>query len=252
MRQVKPNVWMMATLLLTMLVRPAAPASGQTGAACLDVALVLAVDSSASVSAGEFRLQTQGIATAFRDPAVLHAISQAGRVAAAVVFWGAAQQPKPQTAWMLVDGAAAAETFARTVEAMHRRVTGDTGLGAGLMASLAKLGTLEQCSLRKIINVSGDGEETRATRGTRRTVTPPAARDLAEAIEVEVNALAISAGNKGLPAYFEANVITGPDAFVMEAADFADFGKALRVKLIREISPRVVSGLVRPLAGRTP
>ena len=53
--------------------------------ACLDVALVLAVDSSASVSGDEFALQQNGIASAFRDPAVLDAIAKAGRVAGELV-----------------------------------------------------------------------------------------------------------------------------------------------------------------------
>lgn len=246
MGQCNRKVWQAAMLLLAALVPLSPSARAQAGPSCLDVALVLAVDSSASISAGEFRLQQQGIARAFRDPSVLHAISQAGSVAVSVVYWGSAQQPKPQTGWMLISGPAAAESFAQVVETMPRQVSGDTGLGAGLMAAIAKFGALEQCSLRRIVNVSGDGEETRATRGTRRAALPPAARDLAEAMQVEINALAIVAGSRNLPAYYEANVITGPDAFVMEAADFAAFADALQRKLVREISPRVVSGLSVP------
>lgn len=228
------------------------PAQATLSFPCLDVALVLAIDSSASVSAGEFILQRNGIAAAFRDPAVLHAIAQAGSVAVSVVFWASEQQPKPQTGWMRIDGPAAAERFAHVVDTMPRQVTGDTGLGAGLMASLAKFSALEQCSTRKIVNVSGDGEETRATRGTRRGTTPLAARDLAESMQVEINALVIADSSQGLPAYFSANVITGPDAFVMEAAGFAAFGEALRRKLIREISPGVVSDLAQPTVARMP
>lgn len=227
--------------------RPALAASP-----CMDVALVLAVDSSSSVSAHEYDLQRNGIAAAFRDAGVLNAISQAGTVAVAVVFWGAEHAPKPQSGWMRIDGPDAAERFARAVEATPRQVTGDTGLGAGLMASLAKLGTLEQCSLRKIVNVSGDGEETRAIRGKRRETSPPMARDMAESQRVEINALAIANAEHGLAAYYEANVITGPDAFVMVAEDYHAFAEALRLKLIREISPRVVSGLDRPSVQRMP
>ena len=69
---------------------------------------------------------------------------------------------------------------------------------------------------------------------------------------MEINALAIVADSRNLPTYFEVNVITGPDAFVMEAADFADFADALQRKLAREISPRVVSGLSGPFVRRIP
>lgn len=235
-----------------LLANPAGLPPATAATPCIDVALVLAVDTSASVSATEYGLQRDGIAAAFRDQGVLQAISQAGKVAVAVVFWGAERSPKPQSAWVLIDGADAAERFSRAVEATPRQVTGDTGLGAGLMASLVKFGTLEQCSLRKIVNVSGDGEETRAIRGKTRDMSPPLVRDMAQSLEVEINALAIANVEHGLPDYYEANVITGPDAFVMVAEDYDDFAEALRRKLIREISPRVVSGLDRPSAQRMP
>ena len=224
----------------------------QSATSCIDVALVLAVDSSASVSPGEYLLQQQGIAAAFRDKGVLEAIHQAGQVAVSVVFWGSEGLPKPQSRWMLIDSREAAEQFARTVESMPRQVTGDTGLGAGLLTSLSKLKSLDVCSVRKIINVSGDGEETRAVRGKRRFAPPPQVRDIAESMRVEINALAISNEQQDLAAYYSANVITGPDAFVMRVGDYAGFAQALQRKLIREISPRVVSSLAVTPAIRKP
>lgn len=249
---------LMATLLLALsfLLAPAAvshmTARADAAGSCIDVALVLAVDSSASVSPGEYRLQQQGIATAFRTPAVLDAISQAGQVAVSVVFFGSEGLPKPQSGWIMIDSPQAADAFARTVENMPREVTGDTGLGAGLLSSVAKLETLDVCSVRKIINVSGDGEETRALRGKRRSAPPPQVRDLAERMRVEINALAISNEQPDLAQYYTSNVITGPDAFVMEVRDYADYGQALQRKLIREISPRVVSELALAPATHTP
>jgi hypothetical protein len=40
----------------------------------------------------------------------------------------------------------------------------------------------------------------------------------------------------GLDKYYEENVIGGPGAFMIAAANFDDFGRAVRSKLIREIS----------------
>ena len=62
----------------------------------------------------------------------------------------------------------------------------------------------------------------------------------------QVNALAIESDEPGLSDYFEANVITGPGAFVMRAQGYRDFAAALRRKLIREISPREMSQLAAP------
>jgi hypothetical protein len=159
------------------------------------------------------------------------------------MFWGSEIMPKPQSGWVLVADGQDAEHFARIVESMPRQVTGDTGLGSGLMASLAKLDALEVCSIRRVVNLSGDGAETRALRGGHRAALPVEARDLADARQVEINALAISNQEPKLAEYYSENVITGPDAFVMVATDYRAFAEAMRQKLIREISPRVVSVL---------
>jgi hypothetical protein len=46
----------------------------------------------------------------------------------------------------------------------------------------------------------------------------------------------------GLTAYYENNVIGGPDAFVVEAQSFAAFGQSLISKLIKEIAGTVGRG----------
>lgn len=219
---------------------PAAGARAQASS-CIDVALVFAVDSSASVSRKEFALQQQGIAAALRDPAVLTAIEDAGKVAVSILFWGSEGLPKPQSGWAVLNGREDAERFARTVESMPRLVTGDTGLGAGLMSAIEKLDTLGTCAVRKVINVSGDGEETRLYRQQRKSLPPPLVRKLAEKQHVEINALAIANEESELALYFTENVITGPDAFVMEVRDYGTFAEAMKKKLIREIGPRAVS-----------
>jgi hypothetical protein len=42
----------------------------------------------------------------------------------------------------------------------------------------------------------------------------------------------------GLDKYYEENVTGGPGSFVISAVNFEDFGRAVRTKLIREISGR--------------
>ena len=99
-----------------------------------------------------------------------------------------------------------------------------------------------------------NGEDTRVVRGKRRAAPAPQARDLAQKLDVEINALAISNEQPDLAQYYTHNVITGPDAFVMDVRDYAGFSEALRRKLIREITPRVVAQLSSPAAplARTP
>jgi hypothetical protein len=208
---------------------------------CVDVALVLSLDASASVSAAEFALQQQGIAAAFREPEVQDAIAMAGRVAVSAMFWGSEGLPKQQTDWTIVESPADAERFARGLQTLSRQVTGDTGLGSGLKAALEKFETFEGCAVRKVINLSGDGEDTMFFRRPRHSPVPIQVRKMAEARNVEINALAIANEEKELADYYERNVITGPDAFVMNVADYSAFAEALQKKLIREIGPRSVA-----------
>jgi hypothetical protein len=207
---------------------------------CVDVALVLAVDGSGSVNAREYNFQKSAIAASFRDPEVLKALKRAGTVSIAVVFWGDPERATQSTDTVQIRDPADAEALARMVEKKSRTVLGNTGLGAGLAAAMDKLATMG-CAYRSIVNVSGDGQETTISRRKRVSLRPQQARARAQAEGITINALVISNEAKGLAEYYARTVITGPQAFVMEVNDYGDYAVALRRKLIREISPSIVS-----------
>ena len=60
-------------------------------------------------------------------------------------------------------------------------------------------------------------------------------------MNVTINALVISSAELGLVDYYRRMVVTGPGAFVMEIADYEDYAEALKKKLIREITPAIIS-----------
>jgi hypothetical protein len=129
---------------------------------CKDVALVLAVDGSGSVSTEEFYFQQQAIAAALRDREVLEAFARAGTVAVAVLYWGDAEWPVQETGFVSIQDLEDAERLVTAVETMPRRVLGNTGLSMGLSAALDKLETVG-CAHRMVINVSADGTDTIST-----------------------------------------------------------------------------------------
>lgn len=207
---------------------------------CVDLAIVLAVDGSGSVNAEEFQLQQQAIVTALRDPAVQQAMERAGSVAAAVMYWGDAEWPVQETGFFLIDDRDDVEQLVTAIENMPREVLGSTGLGMGLATGLDMLERI-QCAYRSVINVSGDGSDSIVPR--RKRLVPPLkeVRARAAAANVTINALVITSEEKDLKAYFEKQVITGPDAFVMKVGSYDDYAAALRRKLIREIAPVALS-----------
>ena len=84
----------------------------------VDLALVLTVDVSLSMDLDEQRLQRDGYVAAFRDPLVLAAIASGThrRIAVTYVEWAGPFTQATVLSWTLIDGAAAAERFAGSLE----------------------------------------------------------------------------------------------------------------------------------------
>src|SRR5690348_4468523 len=83
----------------------------------VDLALVLAVDVSASVDAKRYDLQRQGLAAAFASDAVIGAIASGEhqRIAVTVVEWSGPQNQKQVLPWTLVEDAASARAFGSAI-----------------------------------------------------------------------------------------------------------------------------------------
>ncbi len=204
------------------------PASGRA----VDLELVLAVDASASVRYGEYSLQMRGLAAAFRDPAVAAAIRAGtpGGLAVSLVQWSGVDAQAVLVDWALVEDPASAAAFADRIDAAPRGVrAGGTALGDAVLFGLAVLAANGFQGRRRVIDVSGDG---RANVGT----APALARGRAVAAGVTVNGLAILDEEADLDRYYADNLIGGPGAFLQTADDSADFARAIRRKLITEIS----------------
>jgi hypothetical protein len=199
-----------------------------------DLELALAVDSSASVDDGEYRLQLQGIAHGIRDRQVLEAIAAGahGRIAVMLSVWAEAEVPKDFSDWYLISNAADAERFATLVETFPRRLSGGTGLGAGIARTIAAFDNNGITAERQVIDVSGDGEET-----TPRSfvVIISQARAMAMARGVTINGLAVLNEVPDLDAWYRRHMQTGPGSFVMSVASYEDFAQAMRRKLLREV-----------------
>ncbi len=194
--------------------------------------LVLAVDASVSVSDREFDLQVGGLARAFRSAAVIRALGTVGGrgIAVAVYQWGNIRQQRLVVDWMRVfDGPSARALSARIGGGPRAFVGGATAIHSALEFALPlfEQGPFE--GRRRVIDLSGDGRNNRG-------ISPRSARDRAVEKGITINGLAILNDVLFLDDYFLLNVIGGPDAFVEPAEDYADFARAIELKLIREIS----------------
>lgn len=220
---------MLAALVLAALLPAGSSAEGERE---VDLNLVLAVDCSWSVDAGEYLLQMQGLADALRSPDVLTAIQSGrrGRIAITVLQWSASAMQQVSVPWTVVEDAASASSLARAVATAPRLITeGATSVSSAIDAAVVMHLTAPQSAERRVIDVSGDGTNNNGSM-------PDGSRDRAVASGIAINALAILTEISYLDTYFRHHVIGGPDAFVLKADDFGAYHDAIKRKLIREIT----------------
>ena len=198
----------------------------------VDIELVLAVDVSGSVNAGEQELQRTGLARAFRDPAVIDAIrALPSGLAVAVVGFAGAAQCRTVVDWHRLTDRGSAEMFADMVAAAFPiafEYAHKTAIGDAIAWSLEELAR-NGFQGRAKIDVSGDG---RSTDGAY----PGPMRDRAIAAGVTINGLAIVNDEPYLADYYRRTVIGGVGAFVLTATGYESFADSIRLKLLRELT----------------
>ena len=198
----------------------------------VSVSLVLAVDTSGSVSMSRFELQKQGYAAAFRNPQVLNAIRSLGTQSIAVTMfqWTGPFLHVVVADWTLVKDAAGAEAFAGAIDAAPRKLFGGgTSISGAIDYARTLLAQSPYSGARRIIDVSGDGSNNSGRPAAM-------ARDEAVADGIGINGLPILTVEPGLDRYYFANVIGGPGAFMVPVANYDNFADAILKKLINEIA----------------
>ncbi len=237
----------MAAALLAAVAMIFGIASAQA-AELVDLALVIATDTSRSVDEVEARLQRDGVSSALRHPQVIEAIRSGyhGKIAIAYIDWSSGPYTTVIVPWRIVSDALSADAYARILADVPITLGQRTSISEGLELAykLISDGTVE--APRKVIDVSGDGPNNHGRMVVQ-------ARDEVVSKGITINGLPIINARDqfgpgffldDLDNYFRGCVIGGSGAFIIVAKDFQDFAQAMRRKLIYEIS-----GLMPPQNG---
>lgn len=209
----------------------AAASCALADARLVDIELVIAVDSSTSVDFDEFNLQVRGLAAAFRDPTVVAAVADGprGAISVAVFEWADPASQMLAVPWTVIDGPATANAFARRLDGMTRQVPrGGTSIAGALAFASDLFQKNPHPGDHQVIDLTADGRNNQGPAVDQ-------LRDLLVARGITINGMVILNDDAVLDRYFEDQVIGGSDAFVEAAADYTDYAKAIRRKLIREI-----------------
>ncbi|WP_323036935.1 DUF1194 domain-containing protein [Pararhodobacter sp.] len=199
-----------------------------TAVQACDIALVLAMDVSGSVDAYEYELQTRGIASALVDQGVTEALLR-GRVALAVVQWSGAMEQMVSLDWVRMDEPAQISRTAARIATLPRSFAGgNTAVGEAIDLAADLFSQVRDCR-HWVIDVSGDGDENEG-------YTVGSARRNAFNQGITINGLAIEGVVTGqsISNFYRRWVVT-PGGFVITAQQHADFARAIREKLLREL-----------------
>ncbi|MGB0799979.1 MAG: DUF1194 domain-containing protein, partial [Planktomarina sp.] len=213
--------------------------AGAAAANCRQ-ALALGLDVSGSVDAKEYALQMQGLAAALEDPQVLQALAilSDAPVQIAVYEWSSPAFQRLIVPWTVVSNSSQVADVTQVLRQQTRvEVPPTTGLGAAMQFGFSQLAERPNC-WRHTLDISGDGKNNSGPRP--RSV-------IAQAGKIEINALVIGLDVNArlsheelevgeLTAYFRAEVIHGPAPFIEVALGFADYARAMRKKLLKELA----------------
>ncbi|MGQ0583851.1 MAG: DUF1194 domain-containing protein [Reyranella sp.] len=215
----------------------------------VDLQLVLAVDVSRSIDEVEAELQRRGYIEALTSDRVIDAIlsGEHRRIALCYTEWAGTHYQAVVIDWSVIDSAAGARRFADKLAEAPRASQSWTAVGAALVHAGQRFDASGFTSKRRVIDISGDG---------RTNDGPPAeiVRDKLVTMGIVINGLPVMMNrtNFGRPPdltldkYYEENVIGGPGSFMIVADNFDHFGRAVRTKLVREISDAGPTGRSSP------
>jgi hypothetical protein len=218
-----------ASLLPICLPRPAY-------AADVDVAIVFAVDVSASIDPATADIQRKGHVSAITAPDIMRAIgtNHYGCISITYLEWSSPGRFRVVLPWTDLCCPEDARSAAVTIDEQ-----GDNGLGRGNRRATSISAAIEVASLlldrfpakatRKVIDISVNGENNDG---------PPLeiSRSRAIAKGFTINAIAVPSNGADLYQYLRREVIGGPQSFALRFNAMEDYAAALRRKLVTEVS----------------
>lgn len=201
------------------------------------LALLLALDVSASVDANEYALQQSGLAAALISPQVRQGFFNGpGPVALAIYEWSGRFQQDTVLDWTLIETEADLVRAAEIVASTTRRTTDfPTAIGYAIGHAASMFARAPAC-LFQTLDISGDGQNNDG-------FPPASAYEHFPLDGVTVNGLAIGGASRLIEEYYADEIIRGPGAFVEYARNHDDFADAMQRKLERELRAMILGGL---------
>jgi hypothetical protein len=214
-------------------------AVGAAEAEKVGMQLILAADVSGSVSPSRYKTQQEGYLEALGDPRVMDVIGGLDPPVLAVTFIAWAREQDIMVPWMRVHDARSMDLFRDRLMNTQRPRIGINTLIANALTFCDRQFDREFSGGRKVIDVSGDGDDNFGTAGLH------GVRDTLVAKGVVINGLPIIVKPpdyifppqpaEGLDVYYRRHVVGGEGHVIIESIGFDNFKQAILQKLLLEI-----------------
>jgi Protein of unknown function (DUF1194) len=210
-----------------------------SGAEDVGMQLILAADVSGSVNATRYKTQQDGYLDALGDVRVMNVIRELDPPVLAITFIEWARGQEVMVPWMRVHDPASMDLFRNRLKNTERARIGVNTLISRALLFCDQQFDREFTGGRKVIDVSGDGDDNQGPFGVREV------RDALVAKGIVINGLPIIVKPpeyifppqppEGLDVYYRTNVVGGPGHVVIESIGFDNFKQAILQKLLLEI-----------------
>ncbi len=201
--------------------------------------LILAADVSGSVNPARYKTQQEGYLEALGDSRVLNVIRELDPPALAITFIAWAREQEVMVPWMRVQDAKSMDLFRNRLKNTHRPQIGINTLISKALFFCDRQFDQAFTGGRKVIDVSGDGDDNQGIGGLREV------RDALVAKGVVINGLPIIVKPpeyifppqpvEGLDVYYRMHVVGGEGHVTIESIGFDNFKQAILQKLLLEI-----------------
>ena len=216
-----------------------APFSAKGVPETVGMQLILAADVSGSVNATRYKTQQDGYLEALGDVRVMNVIRELDPPVLAITFLAWARGQEVMVPWTRVHDGASMDVFRNRLKNTERARVGVNTLISRALVFCGQQFDQEFTGGRKVIDVSGDGDDNQGPFGVREI------RDALVAKGVVINGLPIIVKPpeyifppqppEGLDVYYRNNVVGGAGHVVIELIGFDNFKQAILQKLLLEI-----------------
>jgi hypothetical protein len=201
--------------------------------------LILAADVSGSVNAARYKTQQEGYLEALGDSRVLNVIRDLDPPVLAITFIAWSRDQEVMVPWTRVQDAKSMDAFRDRLRNIQRPQIGINTFISRALSFCDRQFDQEFMGGRKVIDVSGDGDDNQGIRGLREV------RDALVAKGVVINGLPIIVKPpeyifppqppEGLDVYYRNHVVGGEGHVIIESIGFDNFKQAILQKLLLEI-----------------